>query len=212
MMMEEVIELNDRTRLVVQADPVPLNPRYPDLCITGCYTPPRGWAREEGPLPLHAFPGDIAEAHEMFGDLGWLEPDRLMRRWAWIFHGLELQEHAGTYWFCDETTFAQLHGGEFTREAQREVIASEREDYRRYIDKETKIVSLQRLARFRRTTKKYHEHHQDLLEVWETIDSISDMYLEPSHTVGDVAFEAFYTHFTKKELTIITAMLDEQRG
>src|SRR6478736_5889008 len=208
--VENVIELNDRTRLVVSADPVPLEVRDAEVCITGCYTPPNMWGHPTvGPAALHDFPGNIVEAVDEIGDLGFLEPDRLIRRWAWVFYGLELQHHGATYWYCDRNMFESLHGGPFTREAQAEVIRSEREDYRRFVDGEAKVVSLQRLARFRRTTRKYHEHHQDLLEVWETIDSVSDRYLEPSYTEFDVAFESFYGHLTKKELTIVTAAIDE---
>lgn len=211
--MESVIELNDRTRLVVIPDPVPLDVRNAEVCITGCYTPPNWWGHPmQGPLPLHDFPGNIVEAEDKLGDADGLEPDRVLRRWAWSFYGLELQRIGSTFWYCDRHMFDTLHGGPFTRKAQAEVIQSEAEDYRRFVDREAKIVTLQRLARFRRTTRKYHEHHQDLLEVWENIDSISDVYLGPEHTEFDVAFEHFYGDLSKKELTIVTAAIDEQRG
>jgi predicted nucleic acid-binding protein len=211
--MEDVIELTDRTRLVITPDPVPLQVRDTDTCITGCYTTPSWWGnyQEQGPPPLHDFPGNLAEADDKLWDRT-EEPDWAIRRWAWAFYGLELQRHGPTYWYCDANAFHSLHGGEFTREAQAEVIRSEREDYRRYIEGEAKIVTLQRLARFRRTTRKYHEHHQDLLEVWETIDSVADTYFDVRYTAADVAYESFYQHFTKKELTIVTAMIDEQRS
>jgi hypothetical protein len=210
--MEDVIELTDRTRLVITPDPVPLDVRDPEVCITGCYTPPSWWGHPtEGPAALHDFPGNIVEADDrLWADDSW-EPERAIKRWAWSFYGLELQRHGATYWYCDRNMFDSLHGGEFTREVQSEVIRSEREDYRRYVDREARIVTLQRLARFRRTTRKYHEHHQDLLEVWETIASVGDTYLDPSYTEADVAFECFTPHLTKKELTIVTAMIDSQR-
>jgi hypothetical protein len=211
--VENVIELNDRTRLVVTPDPVPLEVRNAEVCITGCYTPPNWWGHPmQGPLPLHDFPGNIVEAEDKLGDADGLEPDRVLRRWAWMFYGLELQRIGATFWYCDRTMFDTLHGGPFTREAQAEVIKSEAEDYRRFVDGEAKIVTLQRLARFRRTTRKYHEHHQDLLEVWENIASISDVYLDKRFTEFDVAFEYFHGDLSKKELTIVTAAIDEQRG
>lgn len=211
--VESVIELNDRTRLVVIPDPVPLDLRTTDLSITGCYTPPSWWGhRVEGPPPLFDHPGNIVEADDRLWHADAWEPDRDIRRWSWMFYGLELQRHGATYWYCDANAFADLHGGEFTREAQAEVITEERERYRAFTAGEAKIVSLQRLARFRRTTKKYHDHHRDLLEVWETIASSSDEYLSPEHTEFDVAFEQFFPDLSKKELTIVTAALDEKRG
>ena len=211
--MESVIELNDRTRLVVTPDSVPLQVRDADVCITGCYTPPSWWGRNvEGPLPLHPFPGDLARADEKLEDLASWEPSRDVSRWAWLFHGVVLQRFGATYWWCDQTAFNTLHGGEFTREVQENIIASEHQDYERFISGEAKIVSLQRLARFRRTTRKYHDHHQDLLEVWETVESVSDQYLDAQDNEFDVAFEHFHHHLTKKELTIVTAAIDEKRG
>lgn len=211
--VESVIELNDRTRLVVVPDPVPLEVRNADLSITGCYTPPSWWGhRTEGPPALFDHPGNIVVADDRLSDLASWEPDRDVRRWSWLFYGIELVRFGSTYWYCDSNQFAQLHGGEFTREAQRDVIEGEHFEYERYKSGEAKIVTLQRQARFRRTTRKYHEHHQDLLEVWENVASVSDIYLDPQMTEMHVAFEFFYTHLTKKELTIITAAIDESRG
>lgn len=211
--VENVIELNDRTRLVVSPDPVPLEVRTPETSITGCYTPPSWWGRHvEGPPPLFDHPGNIAEADSKLTDRSSWEPEQAVRRWSWAFYGIELIRFGSTYWYCDANQFAQMHGGDFTREVQTDIIRGEVEDYRRYTAGEAKIVTLQRLARFRRTTRKYHEHHQDLLEVWETVASSHDTYLDPQNTEFHVAFEEFYTYLTKKELTIVTAAIDEARG
>ncbi len=210
--MEKVIELNNRTRLVVTPDPAPRDVRDADTCITGCYTPPSWWGhRTEGPAPLFDHPGNIVLAdNKLDAPDSWL-PERNVQRWSWSFYGLELQRFGATYWYCDENQFNLLHGGPFTRAAQREVIEQEHTLYEHYRTGESKIVTLQRLAHFRRATKKYHEHHQDLLEVWENVASSHDVYLDAENTAFTVAFEDFYTYLSKKELTIITAAIDESR-
>jgi hypothetical protein len=211
--MSEYLELTPRLRVAIVPDLDPRDVRVSGESITGTYTPPNLWGHPaQGPLPLYDFPGDIVDADvRLFDNTSW-DAERGIQRWAWLAYGLELQRHGGTYWYCDRTMFDHLHGGDFTREAQADVIRSERLEYQRWCDGEARFLSLQRRASFRRVTKKYHDHLPELMYVWEDIESVGDIYFDDSWTPVDVTHEYFYDLLRPSERAVLQAMLDEQRA
>jgi hypothetical protein len=211
--MVDVIHLTNHSRIAVYQDPVPNDPRREE-CITGCFTPMTWWGRfTEGPRPVHEYPGNLGHADEMLYRTGQWEPDAVVARWSWTFHGLDLHRYGATYWFCNRQAFETLHGGEFSRENQRAVIEAEHALYERYERGDAMIVTLQRLAQFKRVTRRYHEKQKELLEVWEDVASVADVYLDSNYTEAHVAFENFHDVLHKKERTVVHAMIDsQQRG
>lgn len=203
--MTEVVELTERARLVIEADPVPMDPRREEV-ICGTYTEPHWWAaRREGTSPTHDFPGNIVEAVNRLRD-----PEHV-ERWARVFYGILIQKVGDTYWYCDQAKFHEIVGGEFSIERQADVIRAEVREYEHYENGDARIVCLQRLARFRRTTRKYVDLHQDMLEVWETVESVCVAYIDDVvYSVAQIAMDYFFPSMNRKEQTIVTAMLDEQ--
>jgi len=210
-MSVEYIDLTPTSRLSIEPDPVPLDPRK-DECVTGCYTPPSWWGHPTyGPEPRWDFPGNLVEADNRLYDRTSWEPDRGVGRWAWTFYGVLVERHGSTYWYCDRTAFDNMVGGEFTREMQHDIITADRLAYEKFLNGEARIITLQRKATFKRITRRYHEKHEDLLEVWEDIASIGDIYLDDRDGPAQVALD--YFPLRKKELTVVHAMIDStQKG
>lgn len=209
--MPDVIELTSKTRLVIGQEPNPQSPRIEGECITGTYTPPSWWGHPtEGPSPLYDHPGNIVEADDKLAPLMEDEPYAAVSRWSRANYGVEVVRLGETYWYCDRHMFDELHGGEFTSEVQRAVIAAEAEAYQAYLRGDARFIAFQRLAHFRRTTKKYHEKQEDLLRVWEEIDTLRDVYLDEGYSVADAANEYFFSLMNQRERAVLTAMLDSE--
>lgn len=208
--MPEVIELTKGSRLVVAQEPNPMNPRVPGDVICGTYTPAWNsvWSqRVDAPIPLYDFPGRIVDAVDQLVDKV-DDADAAIERWGWLNFEHVIQRHGQTYWYCDRNTFDHLHGGPFDRENQASVIESEVREYEAYLRGDARVVTFQRLAQFRRVTRKFHEKQDDLLEVWENVDYVGDVYFDPSYDAVEVAYEHFFSAMTRKEQTILTAMID----
>jgi hypothetical protein len=210
--MSEVIELTKHARLVIAPDPNPIDPRVPGDVICGTYTPPWdalwGFATE-GPAPLYEFPGRIVEAVEKFEREF---DDELLERWAWVTHNRVVHRHGRSFWYCDENMFNHLHGGPFDRENQAAVIEAEAAEYEAFIRGDARVVTFQRLAQFKRVTRKYHEKQEDLLEVWENVAYVGDVYFSVGYSAADVAYDQFFGAMTRKEQAVLTAMVDQQRA
>jgi hypothetical protein len=205
----DYIDLTERSRLAIEPDPVPLDPRR-DECITGCYTPPSWWGNPTyGPEPRHDFPGPIVEADNRLYDRTSFDAERGVQRWAWTFYGILVERHGGTYWYCDRQAFENMIGGEFTRALQHDIIEADRQAYERYLNGEARIITLQRKATFKRITRRFHEKQKELPEVWEDVASVGDIYLAERESVAQVAWD--YFPLQKKERTIVSAMIDAER-
>lgn len=212
--MTEVIDLTKHARLVVAPDPNPSNPREYGAVITGTYTAPWAatWGRSvEGPPALYDHPGRLVEAVEHFEDTVVDRVDEAIERWSWVTHGLVIRRWENTYWYCDRNMFEHLYGGEFDRDNQLAVIESEHSEYESYVRGDARVVTFQRLARFKRVTRKYHEKQEDLLEVWENVAYIGGSYLDDTYGPAEVAFEYFFAEMSRKEQAVVTAMVDQHR-
>lgn len=210
--MPEVIELTKHSRLVIAQDVNPMDPRVPGDVICGCYTPPWDalWGfNQEGPAPLYDFPGNLVEAVEKFERQ---MDDELLERWAWAAHGLVVQRHGKTFWYCDANVFERLHGGPFDKENQEAVIAAEVTEYERFLRGDARVVTLQRLAQFKRVTQKFHDKQEDLLEVWENVAYQGDVYFDPQYDAVEVAYDYFFAQMTRREQAVLTAMVDQHRA
>ena len=208
-MSVEYIDLSATSRLAIMPDPVQLDPRQ-DECVTGCYTPPNWWGHpnHDGPLPKFDHPGNIVEADDHLWESNALDPAMNVTRWSWMFYGVLVERHENTYWYCDRQAFDNMIGGEFTREVQHDIITADRLAYERYVRNEAVIVTLQRKATFKRVTRRYHEKHEDLLEVWEDIASVGDVYLDERDGPAQLALDYFPLH--RKERAAVCAMIDER--
>jgi hypothetical protein len=206
-LMVEFIDITKSSRLKIEADPVPLNPRM-DECVTGCWTPQTAWYPYiDGPYEKFQFPGNLELAHERARNTS--DPEGTMRRWAWANFHILVERHERSYWFCDQAMFETMIGGEFSKELQHDIIAADVYAYQRYERGEAQIVSLQRKATFKRVGKRVAYNDIDLLELWEDVSSIGDTYLD-DYSAAQCALDHF--PLDKKELTIITAMIDEARN
>ena len=208
------IELTKNSRLVVETDIAPLPVRNEGEHITGTYTPHSWWGHSaEGPDETFSFPGDIERADRELFDGSAINAERNIQRWAWLAHGLHLQRVGATYWFCDRAAFEELHGGEFSRENQRSVISDEVSIYTRWLNREAKVITLQRFARFRRTTTRWAENLTDVYEFWEPVKSVADVYLDDNvYTPAAVAHENFWDYMTPREKSALAGLLDAERA
>lgn len=187
-----------------------MNPRVPGDVICGTYTPAWDalWSRRmDAPAALYDFPGRIVEAVDHLSERI-DEADAAIDRWGWLNHERVIKRHGDTYWFCDRNTFEHLHGGPFNRENQEAVIDSEVREYEAYLRGDARVVTFQRLAQFKRVTRKFHDKQEDLLSVWENVDYVGDVYFDPSYDAVEVAYEHFFSAMTRKEQAILTAMID----
>lgn len=202
----EFIDLTNKSRLKIDTDPVPLNPRL-DECVTGCYTPPSWWGhRVDGPEPKFDFPGNLVVADDkLFDESSWI-PERKVQRWAWANYGILVERHGATYWYCDEQMFRTMIGDDFSREMQAAVIQADRLTYKRYLDGDARMLTLQRKATFKRVGKGF----PDLIETWEDVQSHGDLYFDEDDTPAQAALD--YFHLSKKEEAVISAMIDSAKA
>lgn len=212
--MTEYIDLTKHARLVIDNDPAPLNPRRDmNECITGCYTPPSWWGHPtEGPPALFDHPGNIVEADDRLYRTGRLEPESVVLRWSWMMHGIAMKRFGETYWYCDRNMFEHLHGGDFDRSIQEAVIDAEHEAYELWLRGEARLLTFQRKATFKRVTRRFHEKQEELLEVWEDIAAVGDVYLSTEYSVAWAALDNFYESMHRKERAIVSAMIDSERA
>lgn len=207
--MVDYIDLTPTSRLQVDVDPVPLDPRK-DECVTGTFTPIVQWTHwVDGPENKFEFPGDLQAAHDrLYQPSRWASEARVVR-WAWANFDTLVQRHGSTYWWCDRAMFDTVIGGEFSRGAQAEVIDADRREYDRFLAGDARQITLQRKSVFRRISTRWSADQQELLEVWEDVDAVADVYLDEDNTVAQFAFDNFT--FQRKELATIHAMIDSER-
>jgi hypothetical protein len=208
----EIIEvIPNKTRVVIQPDADPLNPRTDIESPVGCYHPDNLYWPLQVPPPVYEAPSGLREAHErLWDDARPLDPERLVTRWASIHYGLAMEWDLGSYWFCDRLGWDMLIGREFSVENQREVIHHEVEAWKRYCRNEAKIVTLERRSTFKRV-KPSKTDESDLLHVWEKVDDIADVYLdEYGGSWARVVTDHLNHMFTNKERTVFQAILDSE--
>jgi hypothetical protein len=214
--MTDMVQLTKSARLVIAPDPLPSNPRTTGDRVTGVYTPPYAalWGfNVEGPPALYDYPGRIVEAFDLYSqELGIERAAEILARWSMIHHGLVLRRINNSFWFCDRNMFEHLIGGPFTAEMQAEVIEQEATEYRMYEEGEANVVTFQRLAKFKRVTPKLNNAQDDLLEVWENVEFIGNVYFDPIYDAVDVAYEYFYGSMTRREQAVLSAIIDERRA
>lgn len=208
--MVDYVDITPTSRLMIDADLTAPDPRL-DECVTGTYTPPNWWgAPQDGPLPKFEFPGNLAMAHSRLYDPRSWAPERRVQRWAWANFNLHVECHGMTYWWCDQAMFETMVGGEFTRDMQEQIIGADVREYERWDRGEARVITLQRKGTFKRLTKRRVSGLPDLYEVWEDITSEGNLYLA-DYTPGQAALDFFADTLTKKELAVVTAMIDNER-
>jgi hypothetical protein len=210
----DVIELvRNSTRITITPDAEPLNPRTDMQTPVGCYRPLTAYRPFDSPPMIYPFPGDLEEAHDRLWDYERsLDPEHLVARWAHCMHDHVLVHRAGAYWYCDRTTWDNIVGREWNDKNQAEVIAYEIQAWERYRRGEAQVVTLERRATFKRITKARVDE-SDLLHVWERVDDIGDIYVDDyDGSYIRVVADHFANHLTKRERTVITAALDEEKS
>jgi hypothetical protein len=207
----DYVDLTPTSRLVIDTDPDAPDPRADD-CVCGAYTPRNWWGGiADGPLARFDFPGDLASAHERLYDARSWTPERKVQRWAWANFNIVVERHDTTYWWCDRAAFDAMVGGEFTRERQADVIGADVRAHTRWARGEARLITFQRKATFKRVTKRWVPGADDLFKVWEDIRTEGNVYLD-DYTPGRAALDFFPDLLTKKELTVVTAMIDSERA
>lgn len=209
--MDSTTLLHHRSRLVVEPDFNPLNPRVHMESPCGVL-PGQIWNRD---LPiLYEFPGDLTRAIEYLMD--WdrpLDPEHNVQRWAWSYYGLHVERVDRDWWFCDREQFDAMIGKPFTRENQAEIVKQEATAWRRFADGEAVTVSLERRATFKRVSNSRVDA-KDLLHIWEPVrdGQIGDVYLEDYEgSVAQVAADHFAHLLNNDERAVIQAMTDSER-
>lgn len=177
--MYDTIEITPTTRLRIEADICPENPRVSDdWWLTGYVNiPGRGDSHYIEVPDVFGDHLDIAYAHERFLD------EDVTERWARIFRGAHIEydaEHGG-YWFVDGPSA-------FTLDKQAEIIESERKTYQQWCDGEVAVVVLEREIRYVRVDD-IGTH--GTITRWEEEDSLGGCYLDDDYTAEQVALEQF---------------------
>lgn len=203
------IRVSKKTRLTITPDAEPLNPRTQIECVTGYFRPLTAARPFDGPPSLHNFPGPLEMAHERLWGYHYVEQEKDVVRWARINYGLALIFDDAGYWFADRSAWNALVGTEFSIEHQTALISHDISAWRRFVDKRAEVVTLERRATYRRITPS-RVNEDDLLHVWEPVDSISDVYLDDYGSYARVATDHFAHEFSHKERTIFAAMLDAE--
>jgi hypothetical protein len=194
----ETIDLTETSRLRVEVDDSPENPRKDwDMATGFVKIEGRGDSRVIDVEPVHDSPIPIVDAHERLATYR-TQPrfsanEDLVERWARIFHGMHIEydsEHGG-YWFVSPTFQEENQPFELkdhdTLAWQAEVIKGDRETYRQWADAEVYGVILERLETWAKIPKKGLQLIAETREEWEEVDSLWGCYLDDDYTAQVVA-------------------------
>jgi hypothetical protein len=208
--MNDFVLLNDRSRLKIEVDPHPTTPRIANECVTGVYTSMGTMPSASIPPALYRFPGDLPRAISHMWREEADEPEESVIRWAHTFFNLALVNDGRNWWYIDRLMWDRLIGGPATIADQTSIIMREQAEWFRFANKHARVVSLERRVEYKRIDES-HTKMPELFHVWETIESVSDVYLiDYDDNVGNVAKAHFGGVMKTKERATIEAMLDEE--
>jgi hypothetical protein len=200
------IDLTDEYRIVVEYDQSPSNPRSDwDCFVTGFHKiDGEGNSRIIDVEPIWSFPDQyqLDNAHERWytrtnEHCSWRTDTDRVERWARIFYGMHIEydaEHGG-YWFVSPDAYEKfgIAEPEDRLAFEKETIEQERRTYQRWAEGEVYVLSYEKRSYWSRVDKSgtpIFLADEVVREDWETLDSLSDVYLDNPWSDKAVATEA----------------------
>jgi hypothetical protein len=173
------IQINDNTRIVVQYDQSPSNPRKDETMLTGALTV-NGDSRLIDVEPVYEFPGNLRYAYDQMGaydfSRNWSDP---VIRWAKVFYDIHVEMIDGTYWWVDPDqlveNFYSMASREYEYDGQpidkveleKKIIAGEHAHYRNWGDGNVYGVIIE-------TRQSYARVEQDSEGLWELANPLTE--------------------------------------